>query len=242
MINVKVLLLRKTAMRILFNALSIGLVFTTIGAVAHAQSSQRSELSSATATEWTESMGLSGDESVPSGIDIIALSKKSPSEWRNLLRCGQAPTKEEMNGYWRGLNSGRVPQRFGFSQFIKELDFMGPTPHGRNILVEQQPVDCLPDYGWQPKIDAETGEIKRHGSFVFLPPDHRGQYGHAARTSYREGDNPRLAPNRFLLNRIVKLDDDHLLGQATVKVGRVHIIVGYFFLERIPAAEMQASN
>lgn len=228
-------------MRILLIVLSVCVTFTILPAAAIGQSTQQAELRTASRTLSTET-GQFPDMRPASGIDIVALSQMNSSEWRDLLRRGQAPTKEEMDGYWRGINSGRMPQRFGFSQFIKELEFNSPNPKGQNILVEQQPLDLLHDYGWQPKIDQETGEIERHGSFVYLPPDHRGQYGHAARTSYREGDNPRLAPNRFLVNRIVKLDDDHLLGQATVKVGRVQIIVGYFFLERIPVLEASANN
>ena len=223
-------------MRILFFALGLGLLFTTISRAAFGQLVELPTIE----PDLTTDTAVFPDTNSASKIDIVALSQMSPAEWRELLRCGEAPTQEEMHGYWRGINSGRIPQRFGFSQFIKELDFIGPAPKGRNILVEQQPEPMLRSYGWQPKIDPETGEIERNGSFVFLPPDHRGRYGHGARTSYREGDNPRLAPNRFLVNRIVKLDDDHLLGQATVKVGRVQIPVGYFFLERIPAGEIPA--
>ena len=228
----------KTIKRIMRAVLTLALVASN-GLLSNADEKFQSKENETAANE-----SIQESTEPKSKYDLLDLTEGRPLQvrlrLRRLLLSHDAPTMDEMHGLWKGINTGVIPQQFGFSQFIKDLDTLSLKPQGTNILVHQTPRSEVRYTGWQPLLD-KRGNVLREGSFGILPPSGFGGFGYSASTSYRHGNNHPLSPSNLLLNRIVKLDDDHLLGQATIKLGKVHIPVGYFVLERIPVQKTMAS-
>ena len=71
------------------------------------------------------------------------------------------------------------------------------------------------------------------GAFQVQQPRGRGAFKHGAIFSYRDGDNEKLDPARLLVDKLVVLDSNHLLGRVTANFGPVQIPLSYFTLERV---------
>ena len=183
------------------------------------------------ATARGQMASLPSDRPIVSSVDFMDTQNFSLLDYRRMFRSGSTPTSEEMIGSWRGVNKGIV-QLVGYGQFIKEIVPSGCIVMGDNIKVNQVSQDMLNVLGWQPKID-ERGQLERQGKFVVLPPRGLGAFKHGAVISYARGGNRRTDPVRLLVDKVVKLDDDHLLGRATAKFGPIQIPVAFFVLERI---------
>jgi len=158
--------------------------------------------------------------------------------YRNLMRCGQTPKPEEMVGMWRGVNKGVATVAID-RQFIKEFYYVNGCLYGDNISVCQVQACALPHAGWQPRIDPCTGEIQRQGRFAVECPQGCGPFRHGMVLNYAAGGNGRN-PSRRVWDQVVKLDDNHLLGRATIRVGFVKIPVAFFVLERISMSPVEA--
>ncbi|MFN9911492.1 MAG: hypothetical protein ACK53L_02840, partial [Pirellulaceae bacterium] len=52
---------------------------------------------------------------------------------------------------------------------------------------------------------------------------------------YSMGSNPGWDPARWLVDDLVQVDEDLLLGRAYLQWGRLRVPVSYFTLQRIPA-------
>ena len=153
-------------------------------------------------------------------------------DYRRMFVNSPAPEPWELVGKWRGVNKGIV-KLLGYKQFIKEIEPRGCSLSGENILVHQVSDDLLRCMGWQPKIDRATGKSKRRGKFAVVGPKGHGAFSHGKTFCYRRGGNRACDPARLIVDKVVKLDDDHMLGRATIRIGLVHIPVAYFVLERI---------
>lgn len=171
------------------------------------------------------------------GVDLMDTRNFRLIDYRRMFKAGRAPTVAEMQGRWRGVNKG-VVNLAGYNQFIKEIGLTGDVCLGDNVQVHQVSNDILRCMGWQPKID-ECGQIERRGTFKIYGPGGRDGIGgrafrHGAKFSYRDGGNPRGDASKLLVDRVVMIDCNHMLGRATAKFGPINIPLAYFVLERIP--------
>lgn len=168
---------------------------------------------------------------IPMSHPAMDVNRHSLRYYRNLMRCGQTPRPEEMVGMWRGVNKGVATVAID-RQFIKEFYYVGGCLFGDNIAVCQVDPCSLPNAGWQPIIDSCTGEFRRQGRFAVECPQGCGPFRHGMVLNYAAGGNGR-DPSRRVWDQVVKLDDNHLLGRATIRVGFVKVPVAFFVLERI---------
>lgn len=152
-------------------------------------------------------------------------------DYRELFQHGATPTNSELHGQWRGVNKGIVTL-FGYRQFIKEIQPVGTCTFGDNIEVHQVSTEVLRCMGWRPKVK-DTGELQRVGKYAVQPPKGIGIFRHGRHLSYWNGGNAKTDPSKLLVDKVVKLDDNHMLGRVTglTLVGPVPL--AYFVLERI---------
>lgn len=149
-----------------------------------------------------------------------------------MMQTFPAPTRAEMHGVWRGLNKGVGPAMLGIAQFSKEFHTFGTSPRGNNVTIEQRKPECwCSRSAWNPLL--ECGELDRHGYFKINCPDGKGPFPHAVELNYGQAPNPFCSPERLLVDKIVKLDDDHLLGFAMIQIGLLKLPGPYFVLERV---------
>lgn len=153
-------------------------------------------------------------------------------DYRRMFKCGTTPNQEELIGHWKGVNKG-VVELVGYRQFIKEITPNECGISGDNIKVGQVSNDLLRCVGWQPIIDECTGELEREGKFAICPPHGCGPFKRGVEFNYRRGGNDKRDPVRLLVDKVVKIDDNHLLGRATANFGPLHIPLAYFVLERM---------
>ncbi len=133
---------------------------------------------------------------------------------------------------------------------------------GHNVLVQQVAMRELACRGWQPMLHSKTCEPITMGNFNAIAPTcrasssasgwsrglaNRGELPNAAKFDYTTADNPWYDPSRFLIDEIVQIDENILLGRATSKVGSLRIPVAYFVLTRAAgncrsAGDGQAAN
>ena len=185
--------------------------------------------------QWTPTLEQTLEMPSVDHSRLIQLINLSRGELLSLVRNGASPTLPEMDGLWYGFNTGRIPERLGFSQFIKDLRTNSDNPTGSNVRVHQVARSQLNSgNGWRPRFDADPNQLKREGTFAVLPPDGIGEFGHAAKGVYALGRNPVLYPGNHIRTRIVKLDDDFMVGQSTLRVGIRYVHAGFFVLQRMP--------
>ena len=154
--------------------------------------------------------------------------------YRKLMRCHSAPAPAELAGMWRGVNVGGATLATD-RQFIKEFYYVNGCLFGDNISVCQVSDCALLKHGWQPIVDICTGNWKRQGRFAVECPRGWGRFSHGLVLNYAAGENG-CAPARRIWDQLVKLDDNHMLGRVTVRVGLAKVPVAYFVLERITIA------
>jgi len=176
------------------------------------------------------SMGYYGSHSQK---DVMAIEQHSLFEYRRMYRRGVSPQPHELVGKWNGVNKGIV-ELVGYKQFIKDIrpDATGQL-YGDNIQVTQvKPNRLRIDNTWQQKYDFRTKDYERRGAFGVQRPDGRGFFGHGSTFSYKDGDNPKNDPADLLVDQVVRIDDNHMLGRAVAKFGPFKIPLAYFVLER----------
>ncbi len=153
-------------------------------------------------------------------------------QFRHMMKCGGTPHPSELVGTWRGVNKGIATVAID-RQFIKQFYMVNGRICGDNIVVRQVPDNQLLQCGWRPVIDGRTGQVKRQGRFAVRPPQGIGHFRHGLVLDYRAGGNPRGDRSRLIWDQVVKLDDNHMLGRATIRTGLAKVPVAYFVLERI---------
>lgn len=166
-------------------------------------------------------------------VDVMDTGNFKLIDYRKMFAEGRTPAPQELVGRWRGVNKGIV-ELVGYRQFIKEIVGTPCDLRGDNILVEQVSNDLLRSIGWAPVAGMpEEGYVSRQGYFAVQAPRGVGSFQHGAIFRYRDGDNKRTDPVRLLVDKLVVLDRNHLLGRATANFGVVQIPLAYFTLERI---------
>ncbi len=186
-------------------------------------------------TTLSDPFGYPGPESSCGGCgrssEMMDTRNFTLLQYRRLFRQGTTPAPHELVGIWRGVNKGIV-ELAGYRQFIKEITPTGNVIIGDNIQVHQVSNQMLELMGWQPKFEP-NGELERRGKFMVQPPQGIGGFRKGVVFSYRDGGNPPGDAARLLVDKVVKLDDDHLLGRATANFGPIQIPLAFFVLERV---------
>lgn len=175
---------------------------------------------------------------LPLSHPAMDVERHSLCYYRNLMKCGRAPNPDEMLGVWRGVKKGVANVGFD-SQFIKEFYYVNGCLSGDNIAVSQVNACALPEAGWQPIVDSRSGGICRQAYFTVECPHGCGPFGHGMVLNYSAAEN-RCELSRGFWEQVVKLDDNHLLGHASVCMGGVRIPVGFFVLERTAVTSIEA--
>lgn len=168
----------------------------------------------------------------PHQVDLMDTRNFRLIDYRRMFMNGRTPDPAELVGHWRGVNKGIV-ELVGYKQFIKEITPNGLCLSGDNIQVGQVNNSLLRSMGWQPKVDWNTGQLERNGRFAIKGPNGRGKFGHGAVFSYREGGNRLTDPANLLVDKVVMIGPNHVLGRVTANFGPVHIPLAYFVLERM---------
>ena len=165
--------------------------------------------------------------------DLMDTSNFRLKDYRRMFKEGQTPCSADLVGYWRGVNKGIV-ELAGYKQFIKEILPQDCELSGDNIMVHQVSNDLLRCCGWQATSDSNSPDgLKRKGKFAIQGAGGIGPFKHGVVFSYRKGKNRKADPVRLLVDRVVKIDENHLLGRVTANFGPLRIPLAYFVLERI---------
>lgn len=182
--------------------------------------------------QWHMARAIRPTDPAADDLSLPSLIGMRRSYLKELLEKGEPPTAEEMHGQWRGLNKGVFPAMAGISQFTKEFWTLTDCPHGDNITVCQQDPSCwYYPHAWRPAL--KDGQIDRHGNFKINFDACSKPYPQAVELNYGQASNPKRSPERLIVDKLVKLDNDHLLGLATLQVGRMRVPALYFVLERV---------
>jgi hypothetical protein len=153
-------------------------------------------------------------------------------QYRRMMKFNRAPHPHELLGSWRGINKGVATVAID-QQFIKRFYLHHGQVYGDNVTVHQVPHHQLATRGWCPVLDSRTGQPFTQGRFRVECPQGIGHFRHGLVLNYRAGGNPHRDPSRVIWDQLVKLDDNHMLGRATVRAGLAKIPVAFFVLERI---------
>ena len=159
---------------------------------------------------------------------IASLSNR---ELYRLMQTRPAPDLATISGKWNGINKGFGSAMMGLMQDVKVLEG-DQCISGYNILVKQVAIGDLPCRGWQPELDPKSCKPKTMGNFIAVAPTCCGKLGHTVKLDYTIAANPWYDPSRFLIDELVAIDDDILLGRATANIGAMHVPVAYFVLTR----------
>ncbi len=163
-----------------------------------------------------------GNQSYASGSHpAVNVDNFNLFQYRRMMLNAQAPQPHELAGTWRGTNKGLATVAID-KQFIKEFQVIDGQVYGDNISVNER---------WEPVYD-QYGGLERTGKFKVQQPRGIGAFRHGAVLNYRAGNNGPFAASNVVVDRVVKLDDNHMLGRAVVKFGPVQIPLAFFVLER----------
>jgi hypothetical protein len=184
------------------------------------------------AAHWNLKRALAPTDPSAQELTLTSVAGARKRTLREIMRTFPPPTREELHGRWRGLNKGVGPAILGLSQFSKEFCTLCPCPHGDNITIHQREPECwCSASAWCPVC--ECGTLDRHGNFKVNCPDGRRPFPCALELNYTQAPNPAGSPERLIVDKLVKLDDDHLLGFSTFQVGKLRFPGYYFVLERV---------
>ena len=227
------------------------LLLLTCGGVDNSASAQMFQrnmtgVSSAQATShhgWTAPQGFVPSNRPPitykqaKNFDVMDITGHGLLHYRRIYSQGTTPQPHELAGQWKGVNRGIV-EIAGYNQFIKDIHYKNGQLVGDNIQVQQVPSGKVRLQGWQPLPAPQNGRyqpdaLQRVGKYAVQAPDYRGSFGRGAIFSYRDGGNAKNDPAKLLMDRVVKIDDNHMIGRATANFGPVRIPISYFVLERV---------
>ena len=125
----------------------------------------------------------------------------------------------------------------GYKQFIKDIKPQNGRWQGDNIQVKQVKPDQVRYLGWDPVVKQSNmgynPTYERRGQFALQASSNRGPFGRGVIFSYRNGGNAKNDPANLLEDRVVKIDDNHMIGRATANFGPLRIPLSYFVLERV---------
>lgn len=159
----------------------------------------------------------------------LDLASHSAVELESMMNRYPAPSIEMLEGRWHGINKGVGPAAIGLTQDIKVFNVNGQCLRGHNVAVYQVSIGELACEGFQPKINHLTGCEKTMGNFVIVPPVSSCA---PLKLDYSIADNSPLARSRWLVDELVMIDHDMLLGRAYTKLGQHLMPVAFFVLVR----------
>jgi hypothetical protein len=161
----------------------------------------------------------------------LELASRKAEELKVLIDSGCSPNPKDLIGTWYGVNKGFGAAMAGLHQDIKVFQACEQGVTGHNILVQQVAVEELECKGWRSKRDPKTCEPKTMGNFVVETCfNERGKL--ILQLDYSQGENPSMDPSRYLVDELVLMEPDLLLGRARVRVGMVDMPIAYFVLFR----------
>lgn len=158
----------------------------------------------------------------------LALAAQKPNALALLMKTSPAPDPHRLIGQWKGINKGIGAALVNVTQDIKVFENVGGCLHGHNISIHQVPIDRLDCDGWRPKVDAKTGEVETTGNFIVF----QNPCGGPLELNYTVAENEWSDPSKILIDDLVMIEEDLLLGRAQAKIGLVKIPVAYFVLYR----------
>ncbi len=160
--------------------------------------------------------------------NALTLASQKPAKLRELMNTCAAPDRSLLIGAWKGINKGLGPAIANLTQDTKVFESSGDCIHGYNISVVQVPIDRLECDGWRPKFDAKSGEVETIGNFIVQVNQRSG----SVELDYSIADNVWNDPSKVLIDELVMIDENLLLGRANAKIGLLKIPIAYFVLYR----------
>ena len=181
--------------------------------------------------QWNLTRIIRPTDPVEDGVSLISVAGARKRELRHIMKTFPPPCREDLHGVWIGLNRGVGPALLGISQFAKEFWTIDTNPHGDNITM----IQCDPEHwgcacAWKPQLDA--GALDRHGNYRVIRSRCRLPFRDAVELDYSLAPNGR-SPERFIVDQLVQIDGNHLLGFAMVQLGKLRIGGFYFVLRRV---------
>lgn len=169
------------------------------------------------------------DDFTSYNVDLMDTDSFTLRDYRRLYMTGSTPSQAELVGTWRGINKGIVTL-FGYNDFIKDIQYTECGVFGDNHEVDSDP--------WSNNCDStarlDFSRIQQDNDrFKVKSANCVGRFGHGTIFSYREGGNRRFAAANLLVDKVVKIDDCHLIGRVTARTLVGPVPIAYFVLERI---------
>jgi hypothetical protein len=163
----------------------------------------------------------------------LRLAGRPTRELHQLMATKPSPAPCDLVGKWYGVNKGYGAAIAGIHQDVKVFRECEHGVSGYNILVEQVAVEELACKGWRPKLERKTCQPKTMGNFVVdCQPKEGCPCQQALVLDYSQADNPVFDPSRFLVDELVVIEPDLLLGRARFRMGWIDMPVAYFVLTR----------
>jgi hypothetical protein len=165
-------------------------------------------------------------------LRVLELASKDASELARMMDCCPSPNVEGLVGTWRGVNKGLGPAAAGLHQDVKVFTRCGGHIEGHNILVQQVKVEELASTGWKPKQSLFGQPLPPVGHFLVTAEPSRSNTRGNVVLDYDQPANRIVDPTRYLLDELVEIEPNLLLGRAYVTMGTARMPVAYFALER----------
>lgn len=194
--------------------------------------------SRATFLKWNMRTRCASSDRLTRCSRALELASRSGFELDSLMASQPAPSVEMLDGRWHGINKGVGAAAIGLTQDIKVFSVRGSCLKGHNVAVHQVGIEQLACRGFQPKINPLTCCEKTMGNFVIQPPCKTCQ---PLKLDYTQADNSPLDPSRWLVDELVMIDHDMLLGKAYTKMGQHLMPVAFFVLTRAEASQCDQS-
>lgn len=189
--------------------------------------------SRATFFKWNIRNKCDSSDCLTRSSRALQLASHSTFELDSMMARYPAPSIDMLEGRWHGINKGVGAASIGLTQDIKVFRVQGPCPKGHNVAVHQVAIDELDCRGFEPKISPLTCCEKTMGNFVVVAPCSSCQ---PLKLDYTKAENSLADPSRWLVDELVMIDHDMLLGKAYAKVGQSLMPVAFFVLVRANAS------
>jgi hypothetical protein len=183
----------------------------------------------------------------------LQLLNHSYDELNRCVEQGVGPSMDEMSGPWLGINKGVAATTVGWMQDVKVFGYPNETGRqcGFNVAVHQVPIDDLCRCGWRYQRDGQTNKPITLGNFVVDTTSCQSQcrpvseirgHNRPLRLDYRVAENKCLDPSRVLIDDLVRVDHDIVLGRASVCVRDRLVPIAFFTLFRRTALDVSCDD
>lgn len=164
------------------------------------------------------------DHTLACSLDLLKLSNDQLDQ---LIQQGQGPDPETMDGPWLGINKGCAAACVGWIQDIKVFQTSNGCRSGYNVAVHQVPISRLECDGWEPKTKLLSDQPKTLGKFCVLEPKCPCL---PLKLDYTQAGNPCYDPSHVLVDDLVLIQENLVLGKASAMIAGKKIGVAYFVL------------